>query len=220
MAGQLILASGSPRRRELLEKLGLKFRIVTPDGVDESTVGGSAFDLCQELARRKAEWVLGELDDPPSDCSVVGSDTVVALVSGRQEQVLGKPTDATDAARMLRLLSGATHRVLSGIAVARPQMRTRVEIEVTQVTFRDLDDAEIAAWIGTGEAADKAGAYAIQSPHFAPVESIRGCYYNVIGFPITLLTRMLDLDIDRCCGCASHELQRATGGCEAREIVD
>ena len=212
MTETLILASSSPRRRELMGRLGVPFDVLAPSGVEESDVRGLAFDTCAELARRKAEWVLGEVDD--AGATVIGSDTVVALVRGAQERLLGKPEDEDDARRMLRTLSGLAHRVLSGIAVARRGAPTRVEVEVSHVKFRVLSDEVIESYVATGDPLDKAGAYGIQSVGAGIVSEIRGCYYNIVGLPLTLLARMLDCELEPACDCRGHELQTSSGGCE------
>jgi septum formation protein len=193
-------------------RLGLSFDVLPPSGVDESEVRGLAFDTCAELARRKAEWVLAEVDDP--DATVVGSDTVVALVRGAQERLLGKPADEDDARRMLQLLSGLTNRVLSGIAVARRGAPTRVEVEVSHVKFSVLSDEVIESYVETGDPLDKAGAYGIQSVGAGIVSEIRGCYYNIVGLPLTLLATMLDRELAPACDCGEHELQTSSGGCQ------
>ena len=231
----LILASASPRRRELLARLGVTFRVVTPDGVDESAVGGAAFGLCQELARRKAAWVLEQLEADDQEAPeeggadgrvVLASDTVVAVTRGGQERVLGKPRDREDARRTLRLLSGSAHRVLTGVAIARSgrpgeeaDAQILVEAVVTWVTFRELSDDTIDAYVESGDADDKAGAYGIQSGGEQLVESIRGCYYNVIGLPLKLVSHMLELDPVPPCDCPAHALQCSQNSCDTACVL-
>lgn len=180
---RLILASGSPRRRELLAGMGYTFEIIKPD-VDED-VPGRARDVVGILSRRKAEAVARNVDDGV----IIASDTLVSL----DGEALGKPADEADAHRMLRMLSGRTHEVFTGVTVidaARGIEETRVVR--TGVKFRDLSDGEIDAYIRTGEPMDKAGAYAIQGGAGAFVESYDGSYENVIGFPVDDIQAMLD----------------------------
>jgi septum formation protein len=215
MTSRLILASSSPRRHELVERLGLPFEVVVPIGVDEKAVRGTACEVCQERALRKARAVLADLDEA-RDAVVVGCDTVVAVVRGGEEQILGKPETPKEARRMLRVLSGVTHRVLSGVALASVATPERVEVEISHVTFKALTDEEIDAYVATGEPLDKAGGYGIQSVAGALVVGIRGCYYNVVGLPLVLLSRMLGIDPPCACDCRRHPLQRGRGGCEPR----
>ncbi len=181
----LVLASGSPRRRELLAQLGVSFEVRVAD-VDESPrPGEQADDLVRRLAASKAQTVLAAA--PEVDVVVLAADTVV-VVDG---VVLGKPVDADDATRMLGLLSGRAHTVLTGVAVARRATGLVVEVEATKVTFRDLTDAAIAAYVATGEPLDKAGAYGIQGAAGTFVAGIEGNKDNVIGLGLTTTTRLL-----------------------------
>lgn len=192
---RVILASASPRRRELLGLLGVDFAIIEPIGVDEESCRGPASWLAPELARQKAESVARHLvatgADPAGDTCVLGADTVVVLGEGGGEQVLGKPRDEADARRMLRLLAGKTHSVWTGVAVARGGQPTRLEAERTEVTFKPLTDAEVDAHVATGDWAGKAGAYGIQSAGGGLVQCISGCYYNVVGLPLVLTGQLL-----------------------------
>lgn len=189
---RLVLASASPRRRELLGRLGLPFDI-RPTTVDETPgAGEDARVLVRRLALAKAQAGLdAEAGRPPDpDVVVLGADTVVAL----GDRVLGKPVDEADAAAMLRALSGSRHHVLTGVAVASTQgtaASLAVEVAETVVVMRELTDAEIAGWIATGEALDKAGGYAIQELGDAFVERIEGSFDNVVGLPLGLVRRML-----------------------------
>lgn len=212
----LILASSSPRRRELLDQLGVPFRVQPPDGVDESAVGGTAYHVSRELARMKAEWVLGECG-AGEDASVIGCDTIVSIVSGSRERILGKPASEEEARQMLSLLSGVSHRVVSAVAIARTDSPTRVEAEVSHVTFRKLSEETIDAYIHGGDPLDKAGAYGIQTAGKELVASIRGCYLNIVGLPVMLLCGMLDLETSYACPCASHDLQTCPSGCSPGE---
>jgi len=179
----VILASQSPRRRELLALIGIAHE-VRPADIDESYLEGeSPEEHCERLARGKATTLAERVS---GDAVVIGSDTIV-VVDG---VILGKPADAAEATRMLRLLSGRSHIVLTAVAVAR---RGRVEsgVERVSVTFRALDDAEIAAYIATREPMDKAGAYGIQGFGATIVSRIEGDYFAVMGLALNLLVRLL-----------------------------
>ena len=181
-AKRLILASGSPRRRELLAKMGYAFEICAPD-VDEH-VTGHARDIVYALAQRKAEAAAAHYREGV----VVASDTLVSL----DGVPLGKPCDAEDAHRMLAALSGREHEVFTGVCVLDVATGRRETRAVrTGVTFRDLSGEEIDAYISTGEPMDKAGAYAIQggASHF--VEALDGEFENVVGFPVLEVQEML-----------------------------
>ena len=178
----LILASGSPRRRELLSRMGYTFEIRTPD-VDEH-VQGRAPDIVRILAERKARAAAAGLRDGV----VIASDTLVSLDGAP----LGKPVDEADARRMLRALSGREHEVFSGVCIldtADGSESTRVIR--TGVSFRRLTDREIEAYIATGEPMDKAGAYGIQGGAGAFVEALDGSFENVMGFPVDDVRQML-----------------------------
>ena len=178
----LILASGSPRRRELLSKMGYTFEICTPD-VDEH-VTGHARDIVYTLAERKAKAGASHYERG----ILIASDTLVSL----DGVPLGKPEDAADAKRMLRALSDREHEVFSGVCVvdiATGRHETRAVR--TGVTFRALTDDEIDAYIATGEPMDKAGAYAIQGGAGAFVTKLDGSFENVMGFPVDEVREML-----------------------------
>lgn len=180
-----VLASASPRRRQLLELIGIDFR-VQPSHADESTDGSLAPDeLVRQIAARKCMSVGRELDD----ALVLGADTIVVL----DGEVLGKPQDEADAGHMLRRLSGNTHVVYSGIALYYSGADRMVNATAaTRVTFDDLSDGEIAAYVAGGSPMDKAGAYGIQDDRGALfVSRIDGDYYNVVGLPMNLLYRTL-----------------------------
>lgn len=182
----LVLASQSPRRRDLLARLGVPMT-VEPSHADETGVEAlPPAEAVEALARRKAEAVAAA---QPADRLVLGADTVVVL----DGDVLGKPADATEARVMLRRLSARTHTVYSGLAlVHRASERTATAHEATEVTFADLTDDEIASYVATGSPLDKAGGYGIQDDHGALfVASIRGDYYNVVGLPLHRLYRTL-----------------------------
>lgn len=179
---RLLLASGSPRRRELLLSAGLSFEVEVPD-VDETVAPGeSPADAVCRLARDKALRVAAR----HPDAAVLAADTTVVL-DGVQ---LEKPRDAADARRMLRALSGRSHEVLTGFAIARGD-EVHVACCVTEVSFRPLREEEIEAYIATGDPMDKAGAYGIQSGAAHMVRAIRGSYTNVVGLPLAEVMEVL-----------------------------
>lgn len=178
----LILASGSPRRRELLARMGYRFEICTPD-VDEH-VTGNARDIVRTLAERKARAAASHYEDGV----IIASDTLVSLDGAP----LGKPADTREAREMLAALSGREHEVFTGVCVLDAKTgRSELRTVRTGVTFRDITPDEIDAYIATGEPMDKAGAYAIQggASHF--VESLDGEFENVVGFPVVEVREML-----------------------------
>ena len=184
----LVLASASPRRRELLQNAGISF-IVQPSRVPEISREGEAPQACAErLAREKAADIFRQR---PQDF-VLGADTIV-IVDG---QILGKPHDTEDAARMLRLLSGRTHQVTTGVCLRGPEREGRSSLEETRsettlVTMSKLTDEDIQSYVATGEPLDKAGAYAIQGRASRWISRIEGDYFNVVGLPVSLVYRML-----------------------------
>jgi septum formation protein len=226
----LVLASASPRRRELLAQGGFTFVVHPADIPEDPRPNEDPIAYVTRLARQKAEEVyeqltfaknIGTTDQTPfartpdqteparvkgpgfgpyirpspteesfgpgGDLIVLGADTTVTL----DNHILGKPTDAADATRMLRLLSGRTHRVITGIAMVTGA-RTEVAAEVTAVKFLTLSEEEIAAYIATGEPMDKAGAYAIQGRAARWIPRIEGDYFNVVGLPIALVSTLLN----------------------------
>jgi septum formation protein len=182
----LILASASPRRRELLAQAGFTFDVAAADVPEIRKPGEDPIRFVTRLAREKAEAVLSREAVPP-DTMILGADTIVLL----DEEVLGKPQDAADAARMLRLLSGRTHQVITGVCLAKGRERQRAA-EVTFVRFTTLSDEEIGAYVATGEPLDKAGGYAIQGLAGRWVPRIHGCYFNVVGLPLALVSSMIE----------------------------
>jgi septum formation protein len=184
----LVLASASPRRRELLIQAGYAFT-VHPAHVPEDPLPGEApIAYVTRLAREKAEAVFRELSSmTPAPLQVVGADTTVTL----DNQILAKPMDPADAARMLRLLSGRSHHVITGVAVVT-EGSTEVAGEVTAVRFLSLSDEEIESYVATGEPMDKAGAYAIQGRAARWIPRVEGCYFNVVGLPLALVATMLE----------------------------
>ena len=180
---EIILASQSPRRKELLTRIGLTFRVSAPD-VDESVEPGlSPADTVEELSLRKARAAAKTLG--PDDL-IIAADTVVALDGA----ILGKPRDGDDAFAMLSALSGREHRVYTGVTVLQGA-RAVTQHEVTAVTFRELSPDEIRGYIDIGEPMDKAGAYGIQGVGALLVSGIRGDYSNVMGLPVFRLGRIL-----------------------------
>lgn len=184
----LILASTSPRRKHLLEQIGMTFT-VQPSNVDESlipTFGAVPEEFVQRLALLKAQDVASKT---PARSIVLGSDTIVVL----DGEILGKPLDADDAINMLRRLSGNTHTVYTGIALVDSETYSSVTaVQQTDVTFRELIDDEIAGYVATGSPLDKAGSYGIQDDFGAVfVAHIVGCYYTIVGLPLELFYRTL-----------------------------
>ncbi len=181
MRPALVLASSSPRRRELLASLGLTFSVRHAD-VDESLLPAeSAFDAAERLARMKVERVAAEA----LDALVVAADTLVVL----EGEALGKPRDRADACRMLSALAGRTHDVVTGVACARTG-RVASGRETTRVVFAPMTQAEIEAYAASGEPDDKAGAYALQGIGGLFVERVEGSPSNVVGLPVRLLYRL------------------------------
>jgi septum formation protein len=181
----LILASASPRRKELLTQAGYTFEVRPAHIAEEPRAGEDAIAYVVRLAREKAQAVFDELGD--AEAVVLGADTTVEV----DGQILGKPEDAADAARMLRLLSGRTHRVMTGVAVITAR-GAEVAAEVTGVRFLTLSDDEIAAYVASGEPMDKAGAYGIQGRAAKWIPRIEGDYFNVVGLPLALVSTMLE----------------------------
>lgn len=179
----LVLASQSIRRQEILRHLGLELKIIVSDADENITEKLSPEEFTERLSIRKAEAVLPLCD---KNDMVIAGDTVVAL----GDEIFGKPTDREDAFRMLSALSGTTHKVVSGIAVCYGG-KTAVSHEVTEVTFRPLSEAEINAYIDTGEPFDKAGSYGLQDKASVFVEKINGDYFNVVGLPVFRMFRLI-----------------------------
>jgi septum formation protein len=185
----LILASASPRRHELLSQTGLKFTVVAANISEDRLPNEAAAAYVQRLAEEKAQavWNLNKsLDTQEDPLVVLGADTCVVC----DGNILGKPADSSDARRMLELLSGRTHVVMTGLAIVTGQKIVR-DVEITQVTFNQVNDREIAQYIVSGEPMDKAGAYAIQGYAARWIPRIEGCYFNVVGLPIARTIALL-----------------------------
>lgn len=182
---KIILASASPRRSELLHQIGLKFEVVPAKSEEKLPLHQTPSETVQALALAKATEVAQQFDD---DVLVIGADTIVVL----DDNILGKPLDLSDAQRMIAMLSGREHSVFTGLAVIDvANNRTIVDFSETKVFFRKLTAAEITAYINCGESLDKAGGYGIQGFGASLVERIDGCYFNVVGMPLSKLTMIL-----------------------------
>jgi len=179
----IVLASASPRRESLLRDLGWHFKVVPPVIEERILEEGEPADQVRRLAEEKADSVFAF----QRDSLVIAADTIVLLGA----MILGKPVNTGDAFRMLSLLSGKTHSVVTGVAV-RWKDRRASATEETLVTFRDLSKTQIWAYLSSNESEDKAGAYAIQGLGSLLVSSIRGCYFNVVGLPLFRLSRLLE----------------------------
>ncbi|ASJ02286.1 septum formation inhibitor Maf [Thermococcus profundus] len=180
----LVLASGSPRRREILGRFVGEFEVV-PSAAEESCSITDPVEHAKELARRKAREVHRRLG---KNATVIGADTVVSI-DGR---ILGKPGDEEEAFGMLKTLSGRVHRVTTGYCIIH-RGEEHCGAVVTEVKFRELDEGIIRAYIETGEPMDKAGAYGIQGLGGLFVEWVRGDYYNVVGFPMEIIWKLREL---------------------------
>ena len=179
----LILASASPRRRELLGYFDIPFAVIPAPGPEKAPDGADAERTVMVLSLQKARQVAGT----HPGALVIGADTVVEV----DGTILGKPRDPADARRMLRLLSGREHRVWTGVSLVRDGAFQRTRTAMTRVFFREMSDAEIDAYIATGEPMDKAGAYGYQGRAGMYVERIEGDFFNVVGLPLCLLGQML-----------------------------
>lgn len=182
---ELILASASPRRRELLSRLGLEFTVMAAQADETLLPGLSPQEQVVRLSKIKAQAVRDSLECRPGQV-IISADTVVVL----EERILGKPKDAAQAAQMLEALSGREHLVLTGVTVLSDAGLQHL-CEETRVFFRPLTQTEITAYIHTGEPMDKAGAYGIQGYGALFVEKLIGDYYNVMGLPLCALGQML-----------------------------
>jgi nucleoside triphosphate pyrophosphatase len=178
----LILASASPRRSELLRNAGISFTVEPAHVPEQALPEEQPLPYAERLARDKARAIFAR----HPDSAVLGADTIVVV----EQHLLEKPRDAEDAARMLRLLAGRAHQVITGVHLLAPGFE-RTGAEMTEVRFSPIAEGEIAAYIETGEPMDKAGAYAIQGIASRWVERIDGCYFNVVGLPLPRVYRLL-----------------------------
>jgi septum formation protein len=184
-APPLILASGSPRRRELLRLLGLPFQVQVSHALEPPFAGGDPGEYAAELALAKARQVAAARR---RRATVLGADTVVVL----EGRVFGKPADDAEAAAMLAALSGRTHQVITGVALIGPEPGREETVAVrTDVTFRTLSPEQIARYVASGEPRDKAGAYAIQGRAAPLITGLAGCYFNVVGLPLAIVAELL-----------------------------
>ncbi len=183
LSDKFILGSQSPRRKKLLEQIGLDFEILTADIEEVIMPSLSSQKNAELLALQKAEAVAEQIAE--MDKTIITADTIVVL----NDEILGKPKDEEDAFNMLTFLSDNTHSVITGIAIVNHAKGIKINThKETKVTFRKLDEEEIRAYIATGSPMDKAGAYGIQDDFGAVfVSKIDGCYYNVVGLPLELL---------------------------------
>jgi septum formation protein len=181
----LVLASGSPRRRELLAQAGYRFEVQVSSVAEARLPDEDAIRFATRLAREKAEDVFARSSP---GVVVLGADTVVVC----DGEVMGKPADATDAERMLLRLSGRTHQVVTGVAVVWGDDSAEIAAELTQVTVRTISPQEVSEYVAGGDPMDKAGAYAIQGYAGRWIPRINGCYFNVVGLPLALVTSLLE----------------------------
>lgn len=211
---KIILASASPRRKELLGQAGYDFEVEVSE-VDESVVSGSPREMVEQLSEIKAGAVAlryrtGETKTREGeDVLVIGADTVVVL----DNCILGKPENEKDALRMLKELSGKAHQVYTGVTLIYcndgRELKRRSFFECTEVVMRSISDREIRDYIATGEPMDKAGAYGIQGKAAVFISGIRGDYYNVVGLPICRLTEEITKLVNECC---EYDRGRQRGG--------
>jgi len=196
---KIILASASPRRREILAQMGADFTVITADASEECDIVSPA-ELTQELARRKGQAVYERLKSLGKEKGkiIISADTVVAC----EGKILGKPSDREDAFRMLKLLSGKAHEVVTGIGVT-VDGETFTDYSQTLVRVDEIPDAEIWDYINTGDPMDKAGAYGIQGSFSSWIVGIDGCYFGVVGLPQNKLSALFY----RCVGCYPKDLK-------------
>ena len=180
----IILASNSPRRKELLRQIGVDFSIDPADADERRLSGESAEEYAVRVACDKAQLTAARAGAG----IIIAADTIVVI----DDEILGKPSDAGDAERMLNRLSGSMHRVITGLAVMDASTgKTVTRTSITRVWFRSLAPKEIISYVATGEPFDKAGAYGIQERGALLVDRIDGCYFNVVGLPLSLLGELL-----------------------------
>jgi septum formation protein len=204
MKSKIILASSSPRRRELLTQAGYEFNVVTSDVPEERCEGETPLDYCRRLAREKAEAVLARVAKSPVEVNetaevgasapevrILGADTIVVV----DDRVLGKPEDAEHAREMLEFLSGRAHKVITAVCLltrnANGTLATDIRHAITTVTFCPMSTLDIETYIASGEPLDKAGAYGIQGGASRFIAGYEGDYDNVVGLPVFLVREML-----------------------------
>lgn len=191
MSGQngirLVLGSGSPRRAQLLRQLLIEFDQVVSSKAEPAITDDDPGEQAVRCAQVKARAVYELLGPTAGEAIVIGADTMVVV----DDRILGKPTDTADAQAMLRLLSGRSHTVCTGVCLLGPGVREQTDCVSTEVWMKPLTAEEIETYAASGEPMDKAGAYAIQGLGARFVERISGCYYNVVGLPLARLTAML-----------------------------
>jgi septum formation protein len=197
---QLVLASSSPRRREILQAAGIPFEVVAPSVPEVQQEGESPERFVCRVAMEKAvaalDQIAGSSNAPLAKAPILGADTVVVI----DDHTLGKPASADEARSMLRLLSGKEHRVLTGLCLLTPprawpcsgsELPREIQLASTVVRFSLLTEEEIEQYVSSGEPFDKAGAYGIQGLASKFIDTIQGCYFNVVGLPISLVYQML-----------------------------
>lgn len=183
--GKIVLASSSPRRREILERFNIDFEIIKSDIDEKTSSDEDPIQVVMSLAFQKAEDITNKID---FDAIIIAADTVVYM-----DRILGKPKNEKDAYRMLKSLSGKEHYVITGIAIVDTNLGKKIiDYEITKVKFRELQPEKINRYIETGEFKDKAGAYGIQGYGEILVDWIEGSYSNVVGLPIVKLDKLLD----------------------------
>ncbi|MBT3603897.1 MAG: septum formation protein Maf [Candidatus Latescibacteria bacterium] len=182
---KLILASASPRRAELLSRLGFPFQTMPSGASEELDASLPPTQHVLEIAARKTQAIAGQVQN----AIVIGADSVISF----KNTILEKPRDATHAVEMLTHLSGQTHQVLTGLVLTNTETsKTLQDVVITQVTMRNLTEEDIHRYVATGDPLDKAGAYAAQGLSAIFIDSISGCFYNVVGLPLTKLWAMLE----------------------------
>ena len=180
---RIILASKSPRRSQILSDLGVNFEVITCDA-DEHSDSINPKDYVEDISREKGRVVAELVDD--KDAFIISADTVVVL----NDKILGKPKNRLDAIKMLALLSGKTHRVITAVTI-NFMGQTYTDSEITEVMFSEIEHFDIVKYVESGECMDKAGSYAVQGKGSIFIKGINGCYFNVVGFPTHLFVNML-----------------------------
>lgn len=212
MTSRLVLASGSPRRRQILASLGVDFDVLAAAVDEQPLPKEEPAAAARRVALAKARAVANRV---PAAVTLA-ADTIVVS----DGLILGKPADVRTAKAMLRALRGRRHEVITGVAALNPQRKLQhVTATVSQVFMRDYSDAEIAAYVASGEAADKAGAYAVQSESFHPAARVEGCYLNVVGLPLCAAVRALCSAGFALLPAATERIAGICGSCPLRDIL-